>query len=150
MLVRGTRTAGAVLWLLAGCSGPPEIVERPDLTEPPRAAAPIMASTAFEYRIGPGDVLRVNVFEHPQLSSGPWISSANASVSSWSVLGEEAAVDRLFAGNLAGQRTDRLLGIRQREIVRPGSHQRRARHRVGSGKSALCQASGRRGHSRRR
>ena len=38
-----------------------------------------MASTAFEYRIGPGDVLRVNVFEHPQLSSGPWKSGVPGS-----------------------------------------------------------------------
>ncbi len=54
--------------LLAGCQNdPPTVVDR----EVPEALrdAPAPSVPAFEYLVGPGDVLRVNVFGHPELSS---------------------------------------------------------------------------------
>lgn len=50
---------------LAACkSKPPRVLESPE-GEPP----PSLLTTTFDYRVGVGDVLRVNVFGHPELSS---------------------------------------------------------------------------------
>lgn len=47
---------------------PPRVLDAPAGTAPaPAAVLPPLA-----YTIGPGDVLRVNVFAHPELSSGEW------------------------------------------------------------------------------
>ena len=46
------------------CSSPPELLEREEIV--PRRALSI---EAWEYRVGPGDLLRVNVFGRPELSS---------------------------------------------------------------------------------
>jgi protein involved in polysaccharide export with SLBB domain len=40
---------------------------------------PLPAPQAFEYRVGPGDVLRVNVAGHPELSSAPLRSGVTGS-----------------------------------------------------------------------
>lgn len=63
-----TLLARALLAGLAclGCNSAPEIVQREGL--PPARA---VALDTWEYRIGPGDVLRVNVFGRPELSSAP-------------------------------------------------------------------------------
>ena len=39
---------------------------------PPSMAAPVATSLTFDYKVGPGDVLRVNVAGHPDLSSTPF------------------------------------------------------------------------------
>ncbi len=58
------RIAALLLAALAACQGPPEVVERPDVQ-----ASTAVALGTWEYRVGPGDLLRVNVFGHPELSS---------------------------------------------------------------------------------
>ncbi len=52
--------------LLAGCSSTPEVLTGP-VPAPPNQGFAVTPS--FDYRIGPGDILRINVFRHPELSS---------------------------------------------------------------------------------
>jgi len=51
-------------WLAACRNHPPRILEREAV--PPRTA---LSLDSWEYRVGPGDLLRVNVFGRPELSS---------------------------------------------------------------------------------
>ena len=67
----GIRNALTLVCLLGislatlGCRNqPPRLLERPDVV--PRTA---LALEDWEYRVGPGDLLRVNVFNRPELSS---------------------------------------------------------------------------------
>lgn len=52
-------------WLLPlACNSPPKVLERDDVV-----AGRAVSLERWEYRVGPGDVLRVNVFARPELSS---------------------------------------------------------------------------------
>ena len=59
------RLALALLALL-GCNSAPEIIQRDDVQ-----ASTGLALGSWEYLVGPGDLLRVNVFGHPELSAVP-------------------------------------------------------------------------------
>jgi len=68
--------------LLAACSTRPDILEvDPDDERLAPYAERASFAEAPEWKpiLGPGDVIRVNVFDHPQLSSPPWESGVNAS-----------------------------------------------------------------------
>lgn len=57
------------LALAGACSGgPPEVIESDVAPSPPPAQ--LGEVPTFDYTVGPGDVLRVNVFNHPELGSG--------------------------------------------------------------------------------
>jgi len=58
--------------LLAGCSSTPEVLPGPVPSPPDQGFA---VTPNFDYRIGPGDILRINVFGHPELSSAYFKSS---------------------------------------------------------------------------
>ncbi len=60
-------TVGVCL-LMAACS-------TPELAAPATSPANAISSLNFDYRVGPGDVLRVNVAGHPDLSSAPYKQS---------------------------------------------------------------------------
>jgi len=66
------RIAACLLLALGACaSEPPELLE--DREPLPGGGATSMTEVPnFEYVLGPGDVLRVNVFRHPELGSGPF------------------------------------------------------------------------------
>jgi len=66
------RAALLVLALGACRSHPPRVLAEP--AEPPFGGTAEDAPLALEYRVGPGDVLRVNVYGHPDLSSAPYES----------------------------------------------------------------------------
>jgi polysaccharide export outer membrane protein len=59
----------AALVLLGACSSnPPEVLPPEDPATPP----PSLQDASHVYRVGPSDVLRVNVFGHEELSSAPY------------------------------------------------------------------------------
>lgn len=56
---------------LSGCgSSPPEIVEASSGV--PEGIPSLPPVEVFDYPVGPGDILRINVFRHPELSSAPY------------------------------------------------------------------------------
>lgn len=73
---RGLRLGliAVTLWAASCASEPPELVDR----EIPEALieVPPPVGPTFDYRVGPGDVLRVNVFGHPELGSQIYRGSA--------------------------------------------------------------------------
>ncbi|KAA3606084.1 MAG: polysaccharide export protein [Planctomycetota bacterium] len=56
--------AGLMLAAGAGCAD--SSLDPEELPE----TAPMVSRLSFDYTVGPGDVLRINVFRHPELSSG--------------------------------------------------------------------------------
>ena len=73
----GLLLSTGVGWGSACGSTPPEILQPEDSApvQPPPEA--FLEEATWEETLGPGDVLRINVFDHPQLSSPPYGPGVN-------------------------------------------------------------------------
>lgn len=60
----------SILVLSSCAERPPTVLDNESAEFPAQEEA--AAELSFDYRVGPGDVLRVNVFGHPELSSAPY------------------------------------------------------------------------------
>ena len=67
--------AAGLFLFLSSCSAP----EPAPLAESPRNEPSLAGPLNFDYRVGPGDVLRVNVAGHPDLSSTPYQGNVSGS-----------------------------------------------------------------------
>ena len=110
-LDRGALVVAAMVALFVATALPAQAQAQPIQTQP--AATPSSAGTAPEYRLSPGDVVRITVYQNPDLTLETRINEANTityplvgevPIGGMSVmLAERAIAERLRSGNFVRQ-----------------------------------------------